>query len=144
MLPCRVIAIQYLDIVMLFITSIRALKLHVKRSSAPASVECLNSLTGCINCLLAGTLDSCLVPWFCGALLTALDKKGGGFRPISVGETLCCLVSKVCCFSVCSSLPNCSCLLGRLVLVFRVDWKLLYTLYALFSPHTALILPYAV
>ena len=113
-------------------------------SSAPASVECLNSLTGCINCLLAGTLDSHLVPWFCGAPLTALAKKGGGFRPIAVGETLYCLVSKVCCFSVCSSLPNCSCLLGRLVFVFRVDWKLLYTLYALFSPHTALILPYAV
>ena len=107
-------------------------------SSAPASVECLNSLTGCINCLLAGTLDSHLVPWFCGAPLTALAKKGGSFRPIAVGETLCCLVSKVCCFSVCS------CLLGRLVLVFREDWKLLYTLYALFSPHTALILPYAV
>ena len=57
-------------------------------STAPASIECLNSLTRCINSLLAGTLDSRLAPWFCGAPLTALAKKSGGFRPIAVGETL--------------------------------------------------------
>ena len=75
-------------------------------STAPAAVECLHSLTRCINGLLAGTLDSRLAPWFCGAPLTALVKKGGGFRPIAVGETLRRLVSKVCCFSVRSSLPD--------------------------------------
>ena len=63
-------------------------------------------LTRCINGLLAGTLDSCLAPWFCGVPLTALVKKGGGFWPIVVGETLRRLVSKVCCFSVCLSLPD--------------------------------------
>ena len=73
-------------------------------STAPASIECLNSLTRCINSLLAGTLDSRLAPWFCGAPLTALAKKSGGFRPIAVGETLRRLVSKVCFFSVRSSL----------------------------------------
>ena len=75
-------------------------------STAPAAVECLNSLTRCINGLLAGTLDSRLAPWFCGAPLITLVKKGGGFWPIAVGETLHCLVSKVCCFSVRSSLPD--------------------------------------
>ena len=75
-------------------------------STAPASVECLNSLTCCINSLLAGTLDSRLAPWFCGAPLTALAKKTGGFRPIAVGETLRRLVSKVCCLSVRSLLPD--------------------------------------
>ena len=75
-------------------------------STAPTAVECLHSLTRCINGLLAGTLDSRLAPWFCGAPLTALVKKGGSFRPIAVGETLHRLVSKVCCFSVRSSLPD--------------------------------------
>ena len=75
-------------------------------STALASVECLNSLTCCINSLLAGTLDSRLAPWFCGAPLTALAKRNGGFRPIAVGETLCRLVSKVCCLSVRSLLPD--------------------------------------
>ena len=69
-------------------------------------IECLSSLTHCINGLLASTLDSRLVPWFCGAPLTALVKKGGGFWPIAVGGTLRRLVSKVCCFSVYSSLPD--------------------------------------
>ena len=36
-------------------------------STAPTAVECLNSLTHCINGLLAGTLDSRLVLWFYGA-----------------------------------------------------------------------------
>ena len=44
--------------------------------TAPAAVECLHFLTHCINGLLAGTLDSRLAPWFCGAPLTALVKKG--------------------------------------------------------------------
>ena len=45
-------------------------------STTPAAVEYLNSLTHCINGLLVDTLDSCLAPWFCGAPLTALVKKG--------------------------------------------------------------------
>ena len=38
--------------------------------------------------------------------MTALVKKGSGFRPIAVGEILRHLVSKACCFSACSSLPD--------------------------------------
>ena len=72
----------------------------------PLLLQCLNSLSRCINDLLAGTLDSHLAPWFCGAPLTALAKKGGDFCPIVIGETLRHLVSKVCCFSVRSSLPK--------------------------------------
>ena len=51
-------------------------------------------------------MDSCLAPWFFGAPLTTLVKKGGSFQPIPVRETLCHLVSSVCCFSVCLSLPD--------------------------------------
>ena len=73
---------------------------------APAASECLQALTHCVNYLLSGKLDPCAAPWFCGAPLTALIKPSGGFRPIAVGETLRRLVSKVCCFAVCSALPD--------------------------------------
>ena len=56
-------------------------------STAPSAAECLNSLTHCINTLLAGTLDARLAPWFCRAPFTAMIKKSGGFRPIAVSET---------------------------------------------------------
>ena len=45
-------------------------------------------------------------PIFPGAPLTALIKPGGGVRPITVGETLRRLVSKVCYLAVCSALPD--------------------------------------
>ena len=41
-----------------------------------------------MNHLLSGKAPSCLAPWLCGAPLTALRKKGGGVRPIAVGEVL--------------------------------------------------------
>ena len=44
-------------------------------------------------CIYAGTLDSRLAPWFCGAPLTALAKKSGGFRPIAVGSSVLGLIA---------------------------------------------------
>ena len=55
--------------------------------TAPASVECLNSLTCCVNSLLAGTLDSYLAPWLCDTPLIAMAKKSGSFQPIAISET---------------------------------------------------------
>ena len=47
-------------------------------STSPAASECLSNLTRRVNALLAGKLDSCLAPWFCGAPLTALVKDSQG------------------------------------------------------------------
>ena len=49
-------------------------------------------------------MDPRLTLWFCETSLTALIKESGGFHPIALGETLCCLVSKICCLSMCPSL----------------------------------------
>ena len=70
-------------------------------------------------------------------ILTTLAKKRGSFHPIAVGETLRRLVSKLCCFSVRSSLPE-------LLLPFGQVGVGVPGGYALFSPYMALILPYAV
>jgi len=47
-----------------------------------------------------------LASWLCGAPLTALLKKGGGVRPIAVGEVLHWLASHLCCLVVRPSLPS--------------------------------------
>jgi len=78
----------------------------VAGSTAPAARECLASLTRFMNHLLSGRAPSCLAPWLCGAPLTALLKKGGGVRPIAVGEVLRRLASRLCCLVVRPSLPS--------------------------------------
>jgi len=75
-------------------------------TTAPAARDCLASLTCLMNYLLSGKAPSCLAPWLCGAPLTALLKKGGGFRPIAVGEVLRRLASRLCCLAVRPSLPG--------------------------------------
>ena len=67
----------------------------VPGSTAPAAGECLRSLTCFMNHLLSGKGPACLAPWLCGAPLTALLKKGGGVRPIAVGEVLRRLASRL-------------------------------------------------
>ena len=94
-------------------------------STAPTAVECLHSLTHYFNGLLAGTLDSRLAPWFCGTPLTALVKKGSGFQPIAVDETLRHLVSKCVVSLFVHPFLTCSCPLGKWVLAFQESWKLL-------------------
>ena len=75
-------------------------------TTAPAARECLLSLTRFMNHLLSGKAPSCLAPWLCGAPLTALLKKGGGVRPIAVGEVLLRFASSLCCLTVRPSLPS--------------------------------------
>jgi len=75
-------------------------------TTAPASRDCLLSLTCLMNHLLSGNAPPCLAPWVCGAPLTALLKKGGGVRPIAVGEVIRRLTSRLCCLAVRPSLPG--------------------------------------
>ena len=63
-------------------------------------------VTSLMNYLISGKAPSCLAPWVCGAPLTALIKKGGGVRPIAVGEVIRRLASRLCCLVVRPSLPN--------------------------------------
>ena len=53
-----------------------------------------SSLTGLVNLLCSGLAPPEVVPLLCGATLIACKKKGGGLRPIAVGEVLRRLVSK--------------------------------------------------
>ena len=54
----------------------------------------LQVLSRVINLLCSGQVPSDVVPHLCGAILFACEKKGGGLRPIAVGEVLCRLTSK--------------------------------------------------
>ncbi len=75
-------------------------------TTVPAAQDCLSALTKWINLLLSGKANPIIAPWLCGAPLTALIKKGGGVRPIAVGETIRRLTSRLCCSAVFPSLPD--------------------------------------
>ena len=64
---------------------------------APAAQFCLDSLTVFMNNLVAGKLPTCIAPCLVGALLTAVKKKNGGYKPIAVDETIRRLASRLCC-----------------------------------------------
>ena len=57
----------------------------------------LVAFTKLTNHLVAGQAPRDLAPFIAGAPLMALNKPGGGLRPIAIGETLRRLVSKCCC-----------------------------------------------
>ena len=54
----------------------------------------LRALCGVVKLLCAGEANPEVAPYLCGATLLAIQKKGGGLRPIAVGETLRRLTSK--------------------------------------------------
>ena len=54
----------------------------------------MTSLTGLVNCMLAGNIPSTVQPVVFGALVTAFNKKEGGVRPIAVGEVVRRLTAK--------------------------------------------------
>ena len=56
--------------------------------------KALLSITATVNHLCAGRGPPDVIPHLCGATLLATNKKGGGHRPIAVGEVLRRLVSK--------------------------------------------------
>ncbi len=54
----------------------------------------LREITITVNLLCAGSIPPDVIPHLCGATLLASKKKGGGHRPIAVGEVFRRLVSK--------------------------------------------------
>ena len=71
---------------------------HLKEAvlcpSPGQAAQVMHSLTGLVNLLSSGYAPSEVVPHLCGATLIACKKRGGGLRPIAVGEVLRRLVSK--------------------------------------------------
>jgi hypothetical protein len=58
----------------------------------------LESLTQFVNELIAGRVNPSIAPHLAGASLYALEKKGGGIRPLACGNLLRRLASKCICF----------------------------------------------
>ena len=77
-------------------SSLRAnhLKEAVSCPSPDRTAQALRALSGVVSLLVAGCAPQDLVPYLCGATLLACQKKGGGLRPIAVGEVLRRLTSK--------------------------------------------------
>ena len=67
----------------------------VGRGSAAAGDLLLTELTAFVNLALQGKVPDFALPIFYGASLIALNKKGGGIRPIAVGNTIRRLAAKV-------------------------------------------------
>ena len=60
----------------------------ISPSNGDAGTRLLEKLTEFVNLVLSGNLPPRIRPIFFGANLIALGKKGGGIRPIAVGNTL--------------------------------------------------------
>ena len=71
---------------------------HLKDALLPKACNTnglfLASLTGLVNCILSGNVPPAIQPVLFGAAVTAFNKKGGGVRPIAVGETFRRLCAK--------------------------------------------------
>ena len=65
------------------------------RASVEAGVRLLTALTDLVNMILEGKVPEFAISTFFGASLCALTKKGGGIRPIAVGNTIRRLATKV-------------------------------------------------
>ena len=70
------------------------LKEAIQCPSLDWSAHATCALTGVIQLLCAGHCPPDIMPHLCSATLLASKKKGGGLRPIAVGEVLLCLTSK--------------------------------------------------
>jgi hypothetical protein len=80
-------------------TSLRAQ--HLLDACTPANkTVVLEQLAAAANTLARGDAPPELAPYLAGASLFALEKKGGGLRPIAVGEILRRLVGKALCKEV--------------------------------------------
>ena len=69
----------------------------IKGTNVHAAANCLDNVKKLMNLLLSGKADHRIAPWLRGALLTALHRSSGGFRPIAVGDTIRRLASRICC-----------------------------------------------
>lgn len=75
-------------------------------SNGDAARKLLTSLTKFCNFLLSGNINPGVTNVLYGATICALNKKGGGIRPIAVGCTLRRLVSKIACKTVREEIGN--------------------------------------
>ena len=71
------------------------LKSLVGHASAEAGPRLLSALTDLVNLILRGEVPAFVLSTFYGATLCALEKKGGGVRPIAVGNTFRRLATKI-------------------------------------------------
>jgi hypothetical protein len=76
------------------------LKDLLSQNTGAAGTKLLGSLTEVTNLILAGGVPKQVLPFIFGANLVALEKKGGGIRPIAMGCTLRKLAAKIACESV--------------------------------------------
>lgn len=76
------------------------LKELTSASAGSNAVKLVESLTKLCNFLLRGMVHPQVCPYLYGASVCALEKKGGGIRPIAVGSTIRRLVAKLGCHAV--------------------------------------------
>lgn len=82
------------------------LKDMTSKSAGTEGTALMEALTSFTNLVLAGNTPPQIGPIFFGASLTALNKKGGGIRPIAVGSTLRRLVAKTASMAVMEEMGN--------------------------------------
>ena len=82
------------------------LKNLISTSAERGGRELLRALTSFVNLVLDGKTPPSARPFFFGATLIPLGKKGGGIRPIAVGHTLRRLVAKCASSVILPSLGN--------------------------------------
>ena len=70
------------------------LKEALRCPSPDCAVHATCALTGVVKLLCGGRAPHDVIPHLCGASLLPCNKKGGGLRPIAVGEVLRRLTSK--------------------------------------------------
>ena len=78
----------------------------ISRSIVPAAQSCLESLSNLMNAAIGERFPPQVASWRMGALLNALKKKSGGYRPIAVGEVFRRLASRLCCSAARPRLPE--------------------------------------
>ena len=70
------------------------LKSLISTSAGAGGPVLLRALTDLVNIIVKGDTPSSISPFFFGASLIALEKKGGGVRPIAIGCSLRRLAAK--------------------------------------------------
>ena len=75
-------------------------------SQEPGHSRFLSSLAAFSSLVLEGRTPDSVKPFFFGARLIALQKKGGGIRPIAVGCSLHRLVAKIACSQVANDMAD--------------------------------------
>ena len=76
------------------------LKDLTSKATGTAGTGLLTSLANLVNKIFSGSVPTEVLPILFGASLIALEKKGGGIRPIAIGCTLRRIIAKLGCRSV--------------------------------------------